>query len=418
MMAKIILTVLCAIYTASAVSGQALKLPLDTLSLPPGFKVQLFYNGSVPAARQLAVSESDSHRIVYVGTDESPGQVFALIDRNKTGQAAERVTVLSSRNSPNGVAFLNGSLWVAELNKITRYDNADSYVLQRKAFPAGALVNDQFPNESHHGLKYIRFGPDGKLYAPLGGPFNIGECEPYGDIAYCTINRLNADGTDLETVATGVRNSVGYDWHPQSGLLAFTDNGRDMLGDDRPDDELNVVEEVSQNFGFPYCQTQGFGNPYQRNAAQADFIVDPDETRPGYNASNSYRACEEFATLPAQPLGPHVAALGMKFYTGSMFPAAYRNTAFIALHGSWNRQPQSGHAVMNAKVLPNGTVTAYTSFATGWLENANASDASSWGRPVDVVQLSDGSLLVSGDSEGAIYRFTYQAPAQPTSIAG
>ncbi|KAK9815934.1 hypothetical protein WJX72_012240 [[Myrmecia] bisecta] len=328
------------LYTAVAVPISAqLDLPLDTLSLPPGFDVQLFCNGSVPSARQLAVSEAAHHRIVYIGTDASPGQVFALIDHNQTGLATELLTVLSGLDSLNGVVYAKGSLWVAEITQITHYDDVDSYVLQGKAFPAGTRINNQFPSESEHGLKYTRFGPDGRLYAPVGGPFNVGVCQPYGNIAYCTINRLNANGSDLETVATGVRNSVGYDWHP------------------------------------------------------VDFVVDPDEARPGYNSSELYQACK---------------ALGMKFYTGSMFPAAYRNTAFIALHGSWDRQPQIGHAVMNVNMLPDGTVTAYTTFATGWLQNANASNASSWGRPVDVLQLSDGSLLVSGDAEGAIYRFTYQ----------
>jgi glucose/arabinose dehydrogenase len=237
------------------------------------------------------------------------------------------------------------------------------------------IVTDKFPKDTHHGWKFIAFGPDGKLYVPVGAPCNI--CEPDPN-RYANITRMNADGSGLEVYARGVRNSVGFDWDPRTRELWFTDNGRDWLGDDSPPDKLNHAATAGLHFGYPYCH----------GGAVAD---------PEYGHRH---ACSEFAP-PAQNLGAHVAALGMRFYTGSQFPPEYRNQIFVAEHGSWNRGVKTGYRVAIARI-ENGKAVAYESFASGWLQGQKV-----WGRPADVLVLPDGSLLVSDDYAGAIYRISY-----------
>ena len=253
-----------------------------------------------------------------------------------------------------------------------RYDAIESRLSDP---PRPVVVNDTFPTDTHHGWKFIRFGPDGRLYVPVGMPCNVCKKE---DGRYGTIMRMNPDGSGLEIYAEGVRNSVGFDWQPGTDTLYFTDNGRDWLGNTRPPDELNAAPKPGMHFGFPYCH--------------GGTILDPD-----FGAGKS---CDRY-TPPAMPLGAHAAPLGMRFYTGEQFPPEYRNQAFIAEHGSWNRVPPFGYRITLVR-FENGTAASYEVFAKGWLEGVK-----SWGRPVDLQQLHDGSLLVSDDKAGAVYRISY-----------
>jgi glucose/arabinose dehydrogenase len=287
---------------------------------------------------------------------------------------AQRVTLLASGlQLPVGVAYKEGSLFVSAVNRILRYDDIERRLENP---PAAVLVTDRLPGETHHGWKFIAFGPDGKLYVPVGAPCNI--CEPDAQ-RFANIMRMNADGSVIEVYALGVRNSVGFDWQPQTGELWFTDNGRDLLGDDLPPDELNHAPRAGMHFGYPYCHGGDLPDP--------EF--------------GSRRKCDEF-TPPAQKLGPHVAALGMRFYSGSMFPPEYRNQIFIAEHGSWNRSRKIGYRVSLVRLKGNKAL-AYEPFASGWLQGETA-----WGRPSDVLVLPDGSLLVADDYAGAIYRIVYR----------
>ena len=275
---------------------------------------------------------------------------------------------------PNGVAVKDGALYVAEVDKVWRYDAIESS-LPNPAKPK--LVYDKYPSDKHHGWKFMRLGPDGWLYVQIGAPCNVCDREP----PYASITRLKPDGSAMEVVARGVRNSVGFDWDPATKELWFTDNGRDMMGDDVPPDELNHAPRVGMHFGFPYCH--------------GGDIADPE-----FGARHK---CSEF-TPPAQKFGAHVASLGIRFYTGSMFPAEYRNRLFIAEHGSWNRSRKSGYRVMQAKV-EGGKVVDYGVFAEGFLDKASDT---AWGRPVDVQVMPDGALLVSDDHANAIYRIAYR----------
>lgn len=343
---------------------------LSKLKLPEGFKIA-FYAKDVVNARSLAVSDDGT---VFVGTLKG-NNVYALVDADKDGVAEKKYTVASGMHSPNGVAFHNGSLYIAEVNKIWRIDNIESS-LKNPAKPIP--VSDGFPSEEHHGWKYISFGPDGKLYVPVGAPCNICN-DNEKDPRFASIMRLNADGSELEVYAHGIRNSVGFTWHPDTKELWFTDNGRDELGDDLPPDELNIAVKKDENFGYPYCHA---GN-----------IRDPE--------FGKERDCSEFKA-PAAKLTPHGASLGIKFNTGNMFPAKYHNMAFVAEHGSWNRSKPVGYRVMLVTADSNA-VKSYEPFIDGWLNNGEA-----WGRPVDVLFLKDGSLLISDDHANAVYRVTYQ----------
>jgi glucose/arabinose dehydrogenase len=355
---------------AAALSGQTpapARLPLETLKLPPGFSISLFAD-NVPNARSMTLGPAGT---VFVGT-RTAGNVYAVIDADRDQKAERVVTIARGLEMPNGVAMRNGSLFVAEVSRILRFDNIEASLDKP---PAPAVVIDSYPKDRHHGWKFMAFGPDGWLYVPVGAPCNV--CER-PDPRYSSITRIRPDGSGLEVFASGVRNTVGFDWHPVTKELWFTDNGRDMLGDDVPPDELNVAPAKGLHFGFPYCH--------------AGTISDPE-----FGAG---RPCAGF-TPPARPLGPHVAALGLRFYTGAMFPASYRNQILIAEHGSWNRSVPIGYRVMKV-TLSGSRVTGYEPFAEGWLQGRKA-----WGRPVDVLVMPDGAVLVSDDQAGVIYRISY-----------
>lgn len=346
--------------------AMARSLPLQQISLPAKFNITL-YADNVPNARSLALSSSGT---VFVGTRRA-GKVYALQDRDGDGRAERRFIIASGLNMPNGVAVHNGALYVAEVNRILRFDQIESRLENP---PKPVIISTDFPTDQHHGWKFIRIGPDGKLYVPIGAPCNV--CMEYG---YGVITRLNLDGSEHEIFAEGVRNTVGFDWHPGSKELWFTDNGRDHMGDDQPPDELNRASREGRHFGFPYCHGSD--------------VLDP-EFGLGHR-------CSEY-TPPVQRLGAHVASLGMRFYTGKMFPKDYRHQVFIAEHGSWNRTTKVGYRISLVSLRGNKAVS-YTPFATGWLQNESA-----WGRPVDIEIMADGSLLVSDDMAGVIYRITYQ----------
>lgn len=341
--------------------------PLDQIVLPDGFGIH-YYASDVPGARSMTLSPGG---ILYVGTRDE-GNVYAVLDRDGDHRAEQVVTIASGLRMPNGVAWRDGSLYVAEVSRILRYDDIDNRLDNP---PEPVVIRDDYPTDRAHGWKFIAFGPDGKLYVPVGAPCNI--CEPPGEI-YASITRINADGSNREIIARGIRNTVGFDWHPGTGELWFTDNGRDGMGDNIPPDELNRLSEEGLHFGYPYCHGRD--------------VLDPQ--------FGGGRSCDEF-TLPEAALGPHVAALGMRFYRGDAFPERYRGGVFIAEHGSWNRTSKIGYRVMSVPIQGSSAVD-YEVFAQGWLQGEQ-----NWGRPVDVQELPDGSLLVSDDYAGAIYRIVY-----------
>ncbi|MCP5047119.1 MAG: sorbosone dehydrogenase family protein [bacterium] len=346
------------------------KIQLETIKLPPGFKIEIYASG-VNNARSMIRSPKGT---LFVSTRRA-GNVYAVLDKNNDYKADEVITIASGLNMPNGVAFREGSLYVAEVNRVLRYDGIEKKLRNP---PKPVIVNDTFPDKSHHGWKFIRFGPDGLLYVPVGAPCNICKQE---DPRFASIMRMKPDGTGLEVFAHGVRNTVGFDWHPDTKELWFTDNGRDWLGNDMPPDELNHAPKKGMHFGYPFCHGKNIPDP----------------------KFGSERKCSEF-TPAAQELGPHVAALGMRFYTGKMFPRKYYKQIFIAEHGSWNRTDPIGYRIMNVFLKGNKPVE-YRVFAEGWLRPGGKKR---WGRPVDVLVLPDGSMLVSDDYASVIYRITYK----------
>lgn len=348
-------------------SAQA-SLPLEMIKLPSGFHMTL-YSEDVPNARSMALSPNG---ILYVGT-RTEGKVYAVIDQDQDKKADKVIVIAQGLNMPNGVAFRDGNLYVAEINRILVFENIEKH-LDKPIKPK--ILFDQLPSDRWHGWKYINFGPDGKLYISIGAPCNV--CERDDD-RYSSIARINSDGSGFEIFAKGIRNSVGFDWNPTDKALWFTDNGRDNLGDDIPPDELNYAPEKGMHFGFPYCHGRE--------------IKDPE-------FGGKY-SCAEF-TPAAQELGPHVAALGMKFYTGTIFPAEFQNQIFIAEHGSWNRSEKIGYRITVVKVEDNKTF-AYKVFADGWQHETKV-----WGRPVALLVMPDGSMLVSDDLAGVIYRIFYE----------
>ncbi len=345
------------------------KYNLDKIVLPTGFSISVF--AEAEGARSLCVSPGGT---IFVGT-QGAGKVYALRDDNHDGKAEKVYTIAKDLNTPNGVAFKDGNLYIATISAIYRLDGIESKLENP---PAPVVVYDKYPTDTHHGWKFIAFGPDGKLYVPVGAPCNI--CEPDKPI-YASITRMNADGSDFEIYAKGIRNTVGFAWQPGTDELWFTDNGRDNLGDDVPNDELNKAPKAGMNFGYPYCH-------------QGD-IPDPEFGKD--------KNCSDY-TPPVKLMGPHVAALGLRFYTGSMFPVEYKNAIFVARHGSWNRSTPIGYNVAVLKMDANGNVTDPEPFAQGWLQNEKTVN----GRPVDVAVLQDGSLLVSDDYNGLVYRITYK----------
>ncbi|MEY4632592.1 MAG: hypothetical protein RIQ81_2712, partial [Pseudomonadota bacterium] len=367
--------------------GLATSLPLGKIRLPPGFSIAVYAN--VPGARSMTLGDDGT---VYVGSGGLSGRhkkVYAVQDRDRDG-TGETVTVIRDWAAadpgdelaiPNGVAFHKGTLYVGLIDRIVRFDRiAESFAKQ----PVPATEKVRFPDVMHHGWKFIGFGPDGHLYVPVGAEGNMTD-DPAN---FSLIYRVSADFTGKEVFAKGVRNTVGFDWHPVTGELWFTDNGRDNLvidgngSDNIPPDELNRAPKAGLNFGFPFCH--------------AGDITEPD---PEYA---KFGRCSD-AVPPVQKLGPHVAALGMRFYTGNAFPSEYRNQVFIAEHGSWNRSERIGYRVSLVRLNGNQSVS-YEDFASGWL----GEDGQRWGRPADVLVMPDGSLLVSDDMAGVLYRVTYQ----------
>jgi glucose/arabinose dehydrogenase len=341
---------------------------LDRIELPPGFAISLFAEG-VTNARSMALAPGG---VVFVST-RTAGKVHALVDADGDGRAEKVVEIAKGLRVPNGVAFRDGALYVAEISRILRYDGI---LAKLDSPPEPVVLSDTFPEDIHHGWKHIQFGPDGWLYVPVGAPCNI--CDP--SERHAVITRLRPDGSGLEVYARGVRNSVGMAFEPETGALWFTDNGRDRLGDDVPPDELNRAPKPGLHFGYPYCHGRE--------------IADPELGGLGKCGAH---------TAPAMELGPHVAALGLRFYTGEKFPEAYRGDIFIAEHGSWNRSKKIGYRV--ARVQREGErATSYETFASGWLDEATGEV---WGRPVDVLVMPDGAMLVSDDMANAVYRIDY-----------
>jgi glucose/arabinose dehydrogenase len=353
-----------------AITEASASLPLEKIKLPKGFSISVY--AEVDNARSLAISPGGT---VFVGNRDGD-KVYAVKDVDGDGKADKKWTIASGMNMPNGVAFKDGDLYVAEVSRIHKFSGIES----RLDNPGKSqIVYDKYPTETHHGWKYIAFGPDGKLYIPVGAPCNICESK---DPIYASITRMNPDGTGLEIFANGVRNSVGFTWHPITREIWFTDNGRDMMGDDVPPCELNTAPKAGLHFGYPYCH--------------GGFVKDPE--------FGDKRPCSDFVK-PAQNLGAHVAPLGLKFYTGKMFPAEYNNQIIMAEHGSWNRSKKSGYKLSLVKMDANSKVTSYAPFATGWMDDATQKV---WGRPVDVLLLPDGSMLVSDDQANVIYRIVYK----------
>ncbi len=348
--------------------AQTSNLPLHQIQLPAGFSIDI-YATDVPNARSMA---RGSQGTLFVSTRRA-GNVYALVDRDQDHVTDDTFVLASGLLMPNGVAFHDGALYVAEVNRILRYDQIETRLDNP---PEPVVVTGDLPSDRHHGWKFIRFGPDGWLYVPVGAPCNV--CTRR-DPRYASILRMRPDGTEAGVFAHGVRNTVGFDWHPVTRELWFTDNGRDHLGDDRPPDELNHAPQPDLHFGFPYCH--------------GGDITDPE--------FGAQRSCDTFIP-PAMRLGPHVAALGMRFYTGDMFPPEYRNQIFIAEHGSWNRSSRIGYRVTVVR-LDKGRAVSYDVFAQGWLRGEER-----WGRPADVQVMPDGALLVSDDTADAIYRIRYQ----------
>ncbi|MBL7849052.1 MAG: sorbosone dehydrogenase family protein [Cyclobacteriaceae bacterium] len=353
----------------AAVTDASAKLPLNTIKMPAGFSIAVY--AEVEDARSMAMSPGGT---LFVG-NKGEDKVYAIRDTNGDKVADKKWVLATGLNMPNGVAFKDGALYVAENSVISKWDNIESK-LANPGKPT--VIYDKYPTEAHHGWKYIAFGPDGKLYVPVGAPCNICESK---DPIYASITRMNADGSGLEVFANGVRNTVGFTWHPVTKEIWFTDNNRDSMGDDLPPCELNTAPKAGMHFGYPYCH--------------AGVIKDPE--------FGKKRPCSDF-TAPAQQLGAHVAPLGLKFYTGAMFPEAYRGHLFIAEHGSWDRSKKVGYKVSLVKV-ENNKVVSYEPFITGWLDEGTQK---AWGRPVDVLLLEDGSMLVSDDRAGVIYRITYK----------
>lgn len=341
------------------------RLPVARIKVPAGFKVEVYAAG-VANARSLSLGDKGT---VFVGS-RLVDKVYALIDENGT----RRVKVVASGlHRPNGVAFHKGSLYVAELSKVWRFDNIEASLDQP---PKPTLISDKFPSDEAHGWKFIAIGADEKLYVPVGSPGNI----TLPPETHAQIRRMNLDGSGMEIVASGVRNTVGFDWHPTSKELYFTDNGRDWMSEDVPEDELNRVSASGKkHFGFPFC--------HQGNM-----------TDPEYGWGKS---CDDYEK-PVALIGPHSAALGMRFYTGGMFPAEYKNAIFLARHGSWNRTRKVGGDIMVVKLNDDGSVKSTETFLSGLLD-----DNKYLGRPVDVLVMKDGSMLVSDDFNGAVYRISY-----------
>lgn len=349
-------------------ANASLPEPLNAIRLPEGFHIDTY--AKVQGARSMTLSDNG---ILYVG---SMGKnVYAVVDENKDGKADQVYTVVKNLNTPNGVAWKNGHLYIATISSILKLENIDERLASP---PAPVTVYDKYPTDRHHGWKFIAFGPDEKLYVPVGAPCNI--CESKNPV-YASITRMNADGSGMEIFAKGVRNTVGFTWHPETKHLWFTDNGRDNMGDNMPADELNTAPASGMHFGYPYC--------HQGDTPDPEF--------------GKGKSCGDYVA-PVQNLTPHGAALGLRFNTGSHFPASFKNALLIAEHGSWNRSEPIGYRIGMVQLDASGKSTGFTTFADGWLQPGGKV----LGRPVDVQFLQDGSMLISDDYSNLIYRVTYK----------
>ena len=360
--------------TAEKVELDSTDLALLDLNLPEGFQIEVYARG-VDGARSMAMGENGT---LFVGT-RTENNVYAIQDTDGDFKA-DNIMVLDTMEVPNGIAMRNGDLYVAQVGSLWKYPNIEEQLggdLEKE------LIYDDFPTEFHHGWKYIAFGPDDKLYVPVGAPCNI--CNRTDeDERFSTISRMDPDGSNREIYARGVRNSVGFTWHPDSKEMWFTDNGRDMLGDDIPPCELNKVTEAGQHFGYPFCH--------------GGIVKDPE--------FGDLHPCSDFVS-PALQLDAHVAPLGIKFYTGNMFPSEYKGKAFIAEHGSWNRSKKVGYRIMMVDIQ-DGEAVSTEPFIDGWLDEV---EQKATGRPVDILLLKDGSMLISDDYGDAIYRVSYSETA-------
>jgi glucose/arabinose dehydrogenase len=360
--------------TAEKVELDSTDLALLDLNLPEGFQIEVYARG-VDGARSMAMGDNGT---LFVGT-RTENNVYAIQDTDGDFKA-DNIMVLDTMEVPNGIAMRNGDLYVAQVGSLWKYPNIEKQLggdLEKE------LIYDDFPTEFHHGWKYIAFGPDDKLYVPVGAPCNI--CNRTDeDERFATISRMDPDGSNREIYARGVRNSVGFTWHPDTKEMWFTDNGRDMLGDDIPPCELNKVTEVGQHFGYPFCH--------------GGIVKDPE--------FGDLHPCSDFVS-PALQLDAHVAPLGIKFYTGNMFPSEYKGKAFIAEHGSWNRSKKVGYRIMMVNI-EDGEAVSTEPFIDGWL---NEVEQKATGRPVDILLLKDGSMLISDDYGDAIYRVSYSETA-------
>lgn len=345
----------------------AADIPIQNIKLPPGFKAEVWATG-MPGARAMAIGDDGK---IYIGT-RAIGRVYEVSDNGK--ERTSRV-VVDKLVQPAGVAYKDGSLYVMAINKVLRFDGITK---NPAAQPVDLTDKFRLPPEQHHNWKYIAFGPDGKLYVPFGAPCNI--CElPTPE--YAQIRRYNADGSGMEVLATGVRNTVGFDWHPVTKELWFSNHGRDWMGDDKPNDTLHRMQKTGLNYGFPYCH---------EGKLEDDTVRKP----------NACKGVEQ----PVALMGPHAAVMGVHFYTGNMFPAEYKNVAFVARKGSWNRTTKIGFDIVTVKADNDGKNAKISPFMTGFM---NPADQSFWGRPAYMLQMKDGSLLVSDEQLGAIYRISY-----------
>ncbi len=365
---KVLIVFLTAVNSSFAVQTSSENI-LKQLQKPVGFSISIFAD-NVPNARTMTLSDNN---VVYIGTRQK-GSVYAVQDTNGDGVADKRYVIATNLYMPNGVAYKDGSLYVAETNRIIRFKDIDQNLASP---PKPEVIYDKLPSDKHHGWKYLRFGKDNKLYTAIGAPCNI--CDPEKEI-YTSLVRLNADGSDFEILARGIRNSVGFDWQPETNKLFFTDNGRDYMGDDLPPDELNSWTKKGQHFGYPYCH--------------AGSIPDPELA--------GDRKCQEF-TAPEWKFKAHKAPLGIRFYTGSQFPQRFRNQLFVVQHGSWNRSKPHGYRIALVKFKQGKPVSEH-SFISGWLTK----DDKVLGRPADILEMPDGSLLISDDTLGVIYRVEYK----------
>ncbi|OEK04920.1 PQQ-dependent sugar dehydrogenase [Roseivirga misakiensis] len=347
---------------------------LSLVNLPEGFKISI-YAPNIVDARSLARTEDG--KTVFVGNRRQKN-VYALTDTNGDMVADKVDTIVIGLNMPNGVVFKDGDLYVAEVNRIHRF--AD--IMSNLENPVSEVIYDQYPTDGHHGWKFISFGPDGKLYVPVGAPCNVCDKENDNEV-YASITRMNPDGSDMEVYVKGVRNTVGFAWHPETGDMWFNDNGRDWMGDDSPACELNHVNAQGDHFGFPFW--------HQGDTPDPDF--------------GDQRQRDEFVE-PAFKYEPHSAPLGLRFYQGDMFPAKYKNNLIVAQHGSWNRSKEAGHIGYQLRFvqIEGDKVVKSEIFADGWLDKASNNG---WGKPVDVMEMPDGSILVSDDINHCIYRISY-----------